>query len=134
MRILLMLATTVRTSAVATMALAGVAADAQDRYRLGTYGNGSNVQQTQRANHSATGSSVYAPPAIVSTSPATCVAQTVGWRVGPANCSAVAPATPDQGTVAVTDNTSPGTGSATFLCNNGTFYLAADVQQPGCQP
>lgn len=110
-------------TATAIMICASMNAQAQDRFRLGNTGNGSNLAAGQRSNDSASGSSVRAGPAIVVATPSNCDAQAVGWRVNGVNCSASVLASSHNTSVGATDSALPGRGNAQFLCSNGTLYL-----------
>ena len=50
-----------------------------------------------------------------------CTAQSLNWNVGSDNCTASVSQTSNGGSVTITDSTTPGTGSATFTCNNGSW-------------
>lgn len=78
--------------------------------------NGTFAQTT--AQQAANTCSVAAPPP-----PPSCPSTTVNWAVGSNSCSATAAATAAGSSVPVTDATAPTTGSATFVCNSGSFAL-----------
>ena len=64
---------------------------------------------------------------------ATCPSQVLNWKVGEALCSATAPGGIPHGTPAyvVSDGTAPVTGSATFTCGGGGWYINTGVS-PTC--
>lgn len=66
------------------------------------------------------GSSCLPPPA---PAPANCGASVQTWTVGAQTCSASVGATSNNGVVTATDSSAPTTGSASFLCSNGTYTL-----------
>lgn len=59
------------------------------------------------------------PPPPAGTTTAACVAQTVAWQVGSAQCQASYPGGAHQSTVLVVDDAAPAQGSAQILCSNG---------------
>ncbi len=63
----------------------------------------------------------------------TCPAQTLQWKVGEALCSTAVPGTVPYGTLAygISDSSAPTTGSATFTCGGGGWFINTGVT-PTC--
>lgn len=61
--------------------------------------------------------------------PAACTAgQTLTWNNGGNTCQAMSTSTSSGNTITITDGAGPATGSATYVCNNGSF----SVQSSNC--
>jgi len=59
--------------------------------------------------------------------PAACAAQTLGWTVGSAACSAAVPGSPSGTAATAIDTTLPATGSASFVCTNGQWSAPSNA-------
>ena len=67
--------------------------------------------------------------------PAACTAgQTLTWNNGGNTCQAMSTSTSSGNTITITDAATPGTGSATYVCNNGSYSLQSSNCSSGTPP
>lgn len=67
--------------------------------------------------------------------PAACTAgQTLTWTNSGNTCQAMSTSTSSGNTITITDASAPGTGSATYVCNNGSFSVQSSNCSSGTPP